>query len=63
MDNHMKKAAECNSEVFEAVEASVSLVMQLLHSNVINRADLNEMLRQCESLKIAIQAKLVKLAN
>jgi len=37
------------------------LVMQLLHSNEISRADLNEMLRQCESLKIAIQAKLAKL--
>jgi hypothetical protein len=63
MDNHMKKAAGCNSAAFEAVEASVSLVMQLLHSNEINRVDLNEMLRQCESLKIAIQAKLAKHVN
>ena len=45
------------------VVALVNLATQLLHSSEINRTDLNEMLQQCESLKIAIQAKLVKLAN
>jgi hypothetical protein len=59
----MKKAEGYSSEACAEVGALVNLATQLLHSKEINRADLNEMLRQCESLKIAIQAKLVKLAN
>jgi hypothetical protein len=63
MDNHMKRVGEFNSEAFAAVEASVNLATQLLHSNGTNKVDLNEMLRLCESLKTAIQARLVRLAN
>ena len=60
MDNHMKRVAECNSEAFEALEVSVSLAMQLLHSNEISKVDLNEMERLCASLRTAIQVKLAK---
>ena len=59
MDSHMKKAAAFNFAASEVAEVLDSCQMQLLHSKEISRANLNEMLRQCEYLKIAIQAKLV----
>ena len=58
MDSHMKKAAVYNFAASEVAEVLDSCQTQLLHSKGINRVDLNEMLRQCECLKIAIQAKL-----
>ena len=59
----MKRVDVYNSDLSEAAEVLANYQMQLSHSKEINRVILNGMLQQCESLKIAIQAKLVKLAN
>ena len=58
----MKKAAAFNFAASEVAAVLGSSATQLLHSKEISRVDLNEMLRQCESLKIAIQAKLASHA-
>ena len=54
-----RRRPRSTSTASEVAEVLDNCQMQLLHSKEISRANLNEMLRQCEFLKIAIQAKLV----
>ena len=59
----MKKEEELVCPDLEAHTALLKSLIRLLPSKSISRAELNENLRQCESLKIAIQARLVSHVN
>ena len=63
IENQQRKVAESTSPVSEDPIALLKLVTQLLRSNEISNPMMNEVLRQCESLRIDIQAKLVSRAN
>ena len=59
----MRKELASRLDSCEEARQLHSFLTQLLHSKEINRTDLNTLIQQCESLKIAIQARQVLLAQ
>ena len=63
IETHMKREEELVSLTSEDLIASLKYQIASLPLREINRPTLNEALRQCEFLRIAIQAKLVSHVN
>ena len=59
----MKKEEELVCPHLDDQTALLKYLIQLLPSKSISRPELNENLRQCESLRIVIQAKLASHVN